>query len=389
MEGLRDKTGILLAILAIVFLGPFGGNMILPMFRSLKQTYSADIFLIGLGITFYMIPFSIFQLFSGAISDAIYGRKRVILAGLIIYSAGALGVAVSPSIEEFLAFRALQGTGNALSTPIAMALVGDVFPSEVRGRIMGLVAISTTLGATLGPLFGGLVSPVNWRLGFISIAGMALLFGLLLRRMLMEEVLGEGGGLRGAARLLIYSLTDSKILVIGFMGFSAFFVRIAIFTYLSDVLTLPPYEYSDELIAGYLALAGFGGMLAGFVAGYLTDRIGRWETTLLGFGGFALVIAGFLSDQWANYLTLLVLLQGILATSAITGLNTIVVEVDPERRATASSVYGSFRFFGYALAPALLYPAYVVDLLQGVAFACLCLLLAVLTVGAFAWRKWR
>ncbi len=184
---LRGTSGVLAAILATVFLGPFGGNMLLPMFRALKESYNVGILFLGLGITVYMIPFSLFQLFSGALSDAIYGRKRVIVSGLAIYALGSLGVASSPSIELFLCFRALQGIGNALALPIAMALIGDMFPGEIRGRIMGFVAISTTLGGTLGPLFGGMLSPINWRLGFVTIAVMALCFGAFLHMMLKEE----------------------------------------------------------------------------------------------------------------------------------------------------------------------------------------------------------
>ncbi len=96
---LRGTSGVLAAILATVFLGPFGGNMLLPMFRALKESYNVGILFLGLGITVYMIPFSLFQLFSGALSDAIYGRKRVIVSGLAIYALVSLGVASSPSIE--------------------------------------------------------------------------------------------------------------------------------------------------------------------------------------------------------------------------------------------------------------------------------------------------
>lgn len=65
----------------------------------------------------------------------------------------------------------------------------------------------------------------------------------------------------------------------------------------------------------------------------------------------------------------------------------MIVEVDPMRRATASSIYGSLRFLGYALAPAILYPAYRYDLLQGVALVCVGLLLLALLTGIIVSRR--
>ena len=377
MENRLSKA--LLVILAVAFLGPFGGNMLLPMFRSIKQSYDVGIFLVGIGITSYMVPFSLFQLFSGAISDVVYGRRKVIVTGLTLYAVGAVGASLSPTILAFLTFRAIQGTGNALALPVAMALAGDIYPKEVRGRIMGLVAISTTLGAMLGPLFGGAVSSLNWRVGFATLAMLALAFGLIFHLTFREELRGSGT-LREAASLLRSSLTDLRILIIGFLGFTIFFVRVGTFTYLSDLLTLPPYEYSDEAIAFYLALPGLGGLLTGHAAGYLTDRVGRWRTALLGFGSLEALMLSFMGD-WPRYLALLMFLYGALSTVAVTALNTLIVEVDPSKRATASSIYGSLRFLGFALAPALLYPAYKVYLFEGIVSICLLIMLASLVLA--------
>lgn len=382
MEG---KGSILAAILATSFLGPFGGNMLLPMFRALKESYNVGILLVGLGITLYMIPFSLFQLFSGALSDALYGRRKVMTSGLILYALGALGVVFSPYIELFLVFRALQGLGNALALPTAMALVGDMFPGEVRGRIMGLVSISVTLGGALDPLFGGIVSSVNWRLGFAATGAMALAFGALLYLVLEKEVRRKSG-FSGALILLRSSLLDLRILIISFLGFVIFFVRIGLFTYLSDLLSLPPYEYGDEVIGGYLSLSGFGGLLAGILAGYLTDRAGRWRTALIGYAALTAMLAAFMGDSWIGYLPTLLFLLGVSFTTASTALNTMIVEVAPERRATASSIYGSLRFLGYALAPTLLYPSYQHGL-QGVALACTGLSFMALLIGLVASTK--
>ncbi|RLG87223.1 MAG: hypothetical protein DRO15_05190, partial [Thermoprotei archaeon] len=260
----RGVGSALAIILTVAFLGPFGGNMILPMFRSLKLSYNVDVLMIGLGITVYMMPFSIFQLLSGLISDVIRSRKRIAFLGMILYSIGAFGVAISPNIYLFLISRAIQGAGNAVAIPVSMALVGDVFPKDMRGRIMGLASIATTLGTTLGPLFGGYISSTSWRLGFILLSFLALCFGLLFQLVLKEEgITYELERFKSTLSLLSRSFFNQRVLILSFLGFAVFFIHIGLFTYLSDTLTLPPYEYRDDVIAQYLSIAGLGGLLAG------------------------------------------------------------------------------------------------------------------------------
>ena len=172
------NIAILVVILVIAFLGPFSGNMILPMFRSLRESYGIGAFMLGLSITMFMIPFSIFQLFSGALSDAIYGRKKIIVFGMTLYGLGSFAASISPNIYLFLTFRVLQGIGYGLVLPISMALVGDLFKKSMRGKIMGLTAIATTLGNILGPIFGGFIVSISWRLGFIVVAILSLVFAI-------------------------------------------------------------------------------------------------------------------------------------------------------------------------------------------------------------------
>ena len=78
----------------------------------------------------------------------------------------------------------------------------------------------------------------------------------------------------------------------------------------------------------------------------------------------------FLSENWFNLLALLMVTLGFSATIAFTALNTLVVEIKPLFRGTASSIYSSFRFLGYALGPLLLYIPYAYCSLKGVVTVC-------------------
>lgn len=131
-----SSKNLLILLYLSVFLGPFGGNTVLALIPSLERFFNTDISFIAAAITLYMIPFAFFQLFSGAISD-IYGRRHVIIFGLFTFSLASLFCAFSNKIGLFLGARALQGLGSAFISPIIMAIIGDIFPYEKRGRIMG------------------------------------------------------------------------------------------------------------------------------------------------------------------------------------------------------------------------------------------------------------
>ncbi len=361
---------IITIILLANFLGPFSGNMILPMFNVLKLEFNVEVFMLGLSVAVFMVPFSITQLFSGVLSDLFYGRKNIIVGGSILSCLGFLLAAFSPTIWIFLVARVIQGVGAAFIAPIAMAMVGDFFSKEIRGKIMGGVAVSTTLGATLGPLIGGFFANFDWRLGFIALAlatALTTLFAfIVIPSNQKQPVIGRSG--EGEALKILWEvLTRKEVLGVGLLGFILFFIRISVYTYLSDILTLKPYNLPSHIIGGLLALAGFGGLVAGLISGYLTDKIGRRKTAILGFLMVLIVLCFYLTVGWYMILPFLLFAMGFSITTAFTPINTMAVEVYPKYRAATTSIYGSMRFLGYALGPILAYPLYVVGLIGGIA----------------------
>jgi len=362
----HNSRQLFFALLLIAnFLGPFGGNMILPMFEALKHDFAVDVFLLGLSITFFMVPFAVTQLFSGLLSELFYGKRKVIVSGFIITCFGFLLAVFSFNIWVFLVSRVIQGVGFALATPLIMAMVGDVFERSFRGRVIGSMAVAITLGVTLGPLVGGFLASINWRIGFAILSILSVfttLFALAVvpqtRRVSKDEELG--------LKILWRVFTRKVILAISLVGLILFSARISIYTYLSDLLTLAPYNLSSDLIGGLLALAGIGGLFAGPISGYLTDKIGRRRTAIAGLIMVLVVLCLYLIPQWYTLLAFILFLMGFSTTTASTAVSTMAVEVDPKHRDIAVSIYNSMRSTGYALGPIVAYPLYATTLLEGV-----------------------
>jgi len=357
---------ILILILVIQFMGPFSGNMIMPMFKALRNDFHVETFSLSLSITFYMFSFSLFQLFSGFICDAFLGRKVTMLLGLTIYFLGSIFISISTSIWIFIFSRVVQGIGNALISPMLLSLIGDLFPKNLHGRVIGLYAVATTIGSSFGPYAGGYFALISWRLGFVILAFISSL-SLILSSFLLPKTYSikkkDWNSFKTEVKNVFVNI---NFITLSFIGFLLFFSGIGFYNYLSDYLSRPPLNISSDMIGGFLSLSGVGGIISGFIAGYLTDILGRKKTNILGLILYIPVLTLFSTDWWLKFMPLLMFLIGFASTMSITPVNTMIVEIDPDNRGVITSVYGFIRFLGYGLAPMIAYIPYMLMGLCGV-----------------------
>jgi EmrB/QacA subfamily drug resistance transporter len=97
-----------------------------------------------------------------------FGRKRIFVTGLTIFTIGSLLCAISPGIGWLIAFRVLQGIGGGMLLPIGAALAFDQFPQEQRARASALISIPILFAPVFGPILGGyLTDTFDWHSIFI------------------------------------------------------------------------------------------------------------------------------------------------------------------------------------------------------------------------------
>jgi EmrB/QacA subfamily drug resistance transporter len=154
-------------------------------------------------ISIYLVAVTSVMPLMGNLSDS-FGRKRVFLISLILFTASSLACGLAPNIYSLVAFRFLQGVGGASFLPTAAGIVSDQFP-EHRERAIGLFTSIFPIGGIVGPNLGGwIVSRYSWR--YIFYINLPIGIGLI--------------------ALIMILLEDSKILSrlhIDFMGASFFF----------------------------------------------------------------------------------------------------------------------------------------------------------------------
>ena len=126
-------------------------------------------------------------LVGGSIGDQ-WGRRRVCVAGIIIFAAASLGCGVASSVDGLIVARAFQGVGGALMVPSSLAIVSSSFEPQLRGRAIGTWLGMTTVATVIGPVLGGLFASAGiWRGVFYINIPMAMIAVWVLYRRIPES----------------------------------------------------------------------------------------------------------------------------------------------------------------------------------------------------------
>jgi EmrB/QacA subfamily drug resistance transporter len=236
---LRSRAGsaLIAATVLASMVGFLDAYVVTVAVPAIGRDLGADLASLQWTMTGYLVTVAAFLLLSGALADR-FGRRRVLVAGLLLMLAASTLCAVVSSAGALIAARLVQGAGGALVVPSSLALLNGTLRTEDRARGIGIWAGLATLGTTAGPFAGGwLVDHASWRWVFVLNVPL-ILGGLLALRGVPETrteprplsldvagallaVLGLGG--------VIYALTDGpahgwltgRVLVAGVGGIVA------------------------------------------------------------------------------------------------------------------------------------------------------------------------
>ncbi|HVU92368.1 MAG TPA: MFS transporter, partial [Jatrophihabitans sp.] len=166
---LRSGTGAALVTATVLasmvgFLDAYMINVAIP---AIGSDLHAGVGALQWVLTGYLVTVAALLLLAGALADH-FGRRRTLLAGLLVMLVASIGCAVAPSVGVLIAARAVQGAGGALVVPSSLSLLNGTLRGPDRARGIGIWAGISTLGTTLGPYGGGwLVDHASWRYVFL------------------------------------------------------------------------------------------------------------------------------------------------------------------------------------------------------------------------------
>lgn len=160
-------------------LGTSIANVGLP---TLAQAFSASFQEVQWIVLAYLLAITTLIVSVGRLGD-IVGRRRLLLAGISLFTAASVLCGLAPTLWLLIAARAAQGLGAAVMMALTMAFVGETVPKARTGRAMGLLGTMSAIGTALGPSLGGaLLSGPGWRAIFLVNAPLGVLAFLLARR---------------------------------------------------------------------------------------------------------------------------------------------------------------------------------------------------------------
>ena len=160
-------------------------------FPNFIKVFDTNVLWAAWTISMYLVAFSSMMPLMGKLSDS-FGRKKVFLISLILFTSSSLACGLSPNIYSLVAFRFLQGIGGASFLPTAAGIASDQFP-EHRERAIGLFSSIFPIGGIVGPNLGGwIVSRYSWRyIFYINLPIGIILIALIIILLEDSEVLSR------------------------------------------------------------------------------------------------------------------------------------------------------------------------------------------------------
>ncbi|MEA2751532.1 MAG: hypothetical protein QOI41_5675, partial [Myxococcales bacterium] len=381
-------------------LGTSIANVGLP---TLARAFNASFQQVQWIVIAYLLASTTVVVSVGRLGD-ITGRRRLLLAGILLFTAASVGCGVAPTLWLLIAARAAQGLGAAIMMALTMAFVGETVPKAQIGSTMGLLGTTSAIGTALGPSLGGvLISGIGWRaiflvnvpLGLLTFvlayrhlpvdrripttnrAGFdnlgTLLLALTLGAYALAMTIGQRGhfGALNVALLLgagcgvgLFVLAEARVAsplirlamfrdsgLTASLAMSALVSTVMMATlvvgpfYLSRALGLEPVSVGLVLSVGPLVAA-----LTGMPAGRLADRFGAQRTTIAGLTGMA---AGcFLLSMMpaalgvTGYVAPIALVTVGYALFQTANNTAIMADVDPHQRGVVSGLLNLSRNLG-------------------------------------------
>ncbi len=157
---------VLICVSAPSFMLQLDANIVAVSLPSISESLKANFAGIEWVVTAYTLSFASLLLPAGALADR-FGRKRVLLAGLVIFTGASFICGAAPDLETLVTARAFQGVGAAMQLSAALATLSSFFKGDERARAFAFWGTVVGIGIAMGPIVGGLITQsLGWQWAF-------------------------------------------------------------------------------------------------------------------------------------------------------------------------------------------------------------------------------
>ena len=380
-------------------LGTSIANVGLP---TLAQAFDASFQQVQWVVLAYLLAITTLVVSAGRLGDLV-GRRRLLLAGILVFTVASVLCGAAPTLGLLIAARAAQGLGAATMMALTLAFVGETVPKAKTGSAMGLLGTMSAIGTALGPSLGGvLISGLGWRAMFLVNVPLGMVTLLLAGRFLPADgprPKTERAGFDSVGTLLLavslaayalamtigrgsFGVLNLALLLAAGFGIGLFvraeakapspLIQLALFrdpvlsaslamgalvmTVLMATLVVGPFYLSralrlDAALVGIVMSAGpLVAAFTGVPAGRIVDRLGARRTTLVGLigvaaGSFALSMMPAALGI-AGYLAPMVVITAGYALFQTANNTAVLTNVRPDQRGVLSGMLTLSRNLG-------------------------------------------
>jgi EmrB/QacA subfamily drug resistance transporter len=406
----KQRRGWTLAIVSLgLFMMVLDNLVVNVALPSIRRDLGASIQTLEWTVNAYVLAYAVLLLTGAALGDRL-GRKRMFIAGIVLFTVGSAAAALAPTIDLLIAARATQGVAAALVTPLTLTLIAEAFPPHQRGLALGVWSGISGIGVALGPLVGGALTQfaswhwifwVNVPLGIalvplaasrlvesrgevkhLDLPGLALassgLFGVVYG-LVRSQSLGWSSHevvialIAGTALLVAFVIqelrTDEPMLPMEFFANRGFAVTNAVslamyFGMFGSIFFLSQFLqtvlHNTPLEAGVKLLVWTGAvMVVSPLSGFLSERYGSRLFMAAGLGLQAIALAMLASlasvdESYASMLIPFVLAGSGMAMVFAPSANAVLSSVRTAQTGQASGATNAIRELGGVLGIAVL-----------------------------------
>jgi EmrB/QacA subfamily drug resistance transporter len=202
-----QERSALVAGTITIFMAPFMAHAVNVALPAIQSEFSANAVELSWVTTSYLLSMTMVMLPVGRFAD-IHGRKRVFLAGIVIFSVTCGLMTMVPSMLWMIALRVLQGIGAACFISTGLAILTSIFPSSQRGKILGIYVGAVYFGGSVGPFAGGLITQhLGWRVIFLVVLLLGCVSFTVVFRNIRQEWAEARGESMDVAGTLIYAVS--------------------------------------------------------------------------------------------------------------------------------------------------------------------------------------
>jgi EmrB/QacA subfamily drug resistance transporter len=393
---------VLLSLSLAMLLSSLGTSIANVALPTLAQVFAASVQQVQWIVLAYLLTSTSLIVSVGRLGD-LTGRRRLLLAGIVMFTVASVLCGVAPTLWLLIAARAAQGLGAAIMMALTMASVGDTVPKAQMGSAMGLLGTMSAIGTALGPTLGGiLIAGLGWPTIFFVTGALGILTLLLAQRFLpadrpvtkaartsfdlvgtlllamtlaayalaMTTGRGSFGLLNGA--LLVTAIVGVGLFVLAETKTASPLIQLALFRtphlsagfamstlvttvvmatlvvgpfYLSGALTLDAARVGLIMSSGPIVAA-----LTGVLAGRVVDRFGAQRMTILGLismaAGSAILSLVPVSFSILGYIAPLVVITAGYALFQAANNTAVMTDSRPNQRGVISGLLNLSRNLG-------------------------------------------